>query len=284
MRKLWCAGAVVAGGFFLFGAAVPAQADLLPGTGTADQQLDGSLTDVLGQSNGINVENPLRYSTMGTTPVGAPPVLQFRAGQNSPDLNPVLPGESTREPRPDLPAADVVGTPQRLRDGLPVRNVNVQQLPLRNLPLFGLLGGLLPSGGTPSLMQRPTSRQAELFDGGMPLLGGLGGMLPVNGLRKVGDGPDTIGVPDTSGLPAGGIAIIPAATEPPAFGKPAAQPAVDQPAADQPAADQPSQDRPKPAATPDDPRLHEEPVDGESPRHEFSANGRPVAGIDQQYR
>jgi hypothetical protein len=295
VRKLWYAGAVVAGGIFLFGAA-PAQADVLPGTGTAEQQADDQLTDLLGQSNGINVENPLRYSTMGTTPLGAPPVLQFKSGQNTPDLNPVLPasppGRRTSNcpipayPAPAYPAlaypAPACRTPScrppmwsarraASATACPSRTSSVQQLPLRNLPLVGLLGGLLPSGGTPNMLQRPTARQAETFDGGMPLLGGLGGLLPVNALPRPGDGPDVTGVPDASGLPAGGMAIVPAATTPPTFGKPAT--------------DQPAQS-PKPAATLDDaPRLHEEPVDGEAtaPRRDFTPDGRPVAGIDEQY-
>ena len=304
MRKLWYAGAIVAGGFFLFGAAVPAQADLLPGTGTAEQQADERLADLLGQSNGINVENPLRYSTMGTTPLGTPPVLQFKPGQNTPDLNPALPGESTHEPRPDLPAADVVGGAlQRPSDRLPVRNMNIQQLPLQGLPggslLGGLLGGALPNGGTPGLLQRPTARQAEAFDGGLPLLGGLGGLLPVNQMPR--PKPNTGDTPDTSGLPAGGVALVPAAMTPPTFGQsaasPAAAPAAASPAAASPAAassaaaspaaaDKPAAGKPQPAATPDDPRLHEEPIDsGEAaPQRAFSPNGRPVAGVDQQYK
>ena len=96
MRKLWYAGAVVAGGIFLFGAAVPAQADELPGTATAEQQADEQLTNLLGQSNGLKVENPLRFSTIGSTPLGSQPVMSLKSGQNTPDLNPVLPGEIGR--------------------------------------------------------------------------------------------------------------------------------------------------------------------------------------------
>jgi len=283
---LWYAGAVVAGGFFLFAAAVPAQADVLPGTGTAEQQADEQLTDLLGQSNGINVENPLRYSTIGSTPVGSQPVLNFKSGQNTPDLNPVLPGESGHLPRPalgntELPNADVIGAPQRLGDALPTRNMTLRQnnLPLQGLPVLGqLFGGLLPSGGTSGLLQRPTPRQTETFDGGMPLLGGLGGMLPSNALPRVDGGPDVPGTPDVSGLPAGGMTVMPA------FGKPAAQ---------KPAVAPTTQAKPKPAVTPDDPRLHEEPVDVDAtpsatastePRREFSPDGRPVAGVDEQYK
>ncbi|HEX5201018.1 MAG TPA: hypothetical protein VFW27_13905, partial [Actinoplanes sp.] len=223
MRKWWYAGAVVASGVFLFGGAGPAQADLLPGTGTAEQQADEQLARILGQSNGINVENPLRYSTMGATPVGSTPVLQFKAGQNTPDLNPVLPGESTQDTRPDgvLPAADVVGRPHRLGDRLGVRNLNMPQTSVANMRLFrAWFAGLLPDGDLSGAMRWPTPRQAETFDGGMPLLGGLGGLLPVNGRPAAGNGPDT------GSLPAGGIAIVPgaAATTPPTFGQTAANP------------------------------------------------------------
>jgi len=290
VRKLWYAGAVVAGGIFLLGAAVPAQADVLPGTGTAEQQADEQLTNLLGQSNGLNVENPLRYSTIGGTPLGSQPIMNLKSGQNTPDLNPVLPGESAHLPRTalgntELPDADVIGAPQRLGDALPTHGMNMHQnLPLQGLPIVGqLFGGLLPSGGTPSLLQQPTARQAEVFDGGMPLLGGLGGLLPSNTLPQVDGGPNVPGTPDVSGLPAGGMTVVPA------IGKPAAQ----QPAAQKPAVAPPTQAWPKPAVTPDDPRLHEEPLDSDAtpgatpstePRREFSPDGRPVAGIDEQYK
>jgi hypothetical protein len=311
VRKFWYAGAVVAGGIFLFGVAAPAQADLLPGTGTADQQADEQLANLLGASNGATVENPLRYSTLGNTPLGAPPLVDFKSGNNSADttnLNRILPGESAQEPRPDLPAADVVGgAVRRPSNALQMNNIRGPRLPFDSSPLSGLLGGLplfgglLPDGGTPGMM-RPTAsaNQAEAFNGGVPLLGGLGGVLPVNALPKSKKLTD---VPDTSGLPAGGMAIIPAATatastarpgvpQIPATGRPtpapssgATQPAPADDATDagQPAKNEAPKDQAKPAATPDDPRLHEEPVDGEA-RRVFSSDGRPVAGVDQQYR
>jgi len=269
MRKLWYAGAAIAGGIFLFGAATPAQADLLPGTDTAEQQADQQLTRMLGETNGVNVENPLRYSSLKDSRLGGSPVMRVKAGNNSPDLNPMLPGEVGQEPRPGLePAADVVGGTLRQQDDqLPVR------LPVNNL--FGansipLIGNLLPSGGSGSPMRssnldRPTVR-SEAFEGGTPLLGGLGGLLPVNSLPRSGDRPDV------SGMPAGGMAVVPAASEAPAVQ-----------AAEQPAAQTPAKERPKPAATPEDPRLHEEPIDGEHDRA-FSADARPIAGVDQQYR
>ena len=307
MRKLWYAGAAVAGGILLFGAA-PAQADLLPGTGTAEQQADERLTDLLGRTNGITVD-PLGHSSLNNTPAGQNPLLQYRSGRNTPELDRVLPGE----PRPSLPAADVVGgalrrpSASRPHDHRPVHDLPIRQFPIRSLPLFGigglpLLGGLLPDGGRGIADDRTTMRQAEMFDGGMPLLGGLGGVLPVN------EAPRTLPAraePDTSGLPAGGTAVrpgggtkpgsgakrtrstrpattpsataaTPAASEPPAGTGPAA--AQDRPARPGPA--------PQPTATPDDPRLHEEPIDDETTeqRRPFSADGRPIAGIDEEYR
>jgi hypothetical protein len=122
-------------------------------------------------------------------------------------------------------------------------------------------------GLTSSPARRPAAHRTELFDGGTPLLGGLGGMPPPNALPRVP------GVPDVSGLPAGGVAVNSAAGAP--------------------AATQPALQRPEPAVIPDDPRVHEEPIDGDAtptatpstePRREFSPNGRPVAGIDEQYR
>ena len=300
MRKSWYAGAAVAGGILLFGAA-PAQADLLPGTGTAEQQADERLTDLLGRTNGITVD-PLGHSSLNNTPAGQNPLLQYRSGRNTPELDRVLPGE----PRPSLPAANVVGgalrrpSAARPHDHRPVRDLPVRRFPIRSLPLFGigglpLLGGLLPDGGRGIADDRTTTRQAEMFDGGMPLLGGLGGLLPVN------EAPRTLPAraePDTSGMPAGGTAVRPGRTKPghtksarsatpattpaataatPAASEP---PAVADPAA---ATDKPA---PQPTATPDDPRLHEEPIDDETTeqRRPFSADGRPIAGIDEEYR
>ncbi|GIM93525.1 hypothetical protein [Paractinoplanes toevensis] len=301
MRKFWYAGAVVAGGIFLFGAAAPAQADLLPGTGTAEQQADEQLANLLGRSNGATVENPLRHSTLGNTPLGAPPLLDVAGGNNGTDLKPALTGESADDPRPNLPAADVVsGALSRPIGDANSRNVNVPQLngmggmsvgdmPMRSvfsgIPLFS---GLLPDGGTPSAVRPTTPRQAEAFRGGVPLLGGLGGLLPVNGLPTA----DPVGeAPDTSGLPAGGLAVIPAAATGQAPAEPAAddtpKPAASDPAKPAPATSSPAEpaadETPTPAATPDDPRLHEEPIDGEA-RRDFSPDGRPVAGIDEQYK
>jgi hypothetical protein len=247
-------------------------------------------------------------------------MVQFQSGQNSPDLNPVLPGESAtdqrneppaasvvRRPRPGLPGLSGQGLPGPSGQGLPGLGGQspLQGLPVQNLPLLGngglpLIGGLLPSGPARSFAERPSMRQAEMFDGGLPLLGGLGGLLPANGTPRTPTGEG----PDVSGMPAGGLAILPAA----ATGKPATAPAVDVPArpadpdapaasdapaapdAEQPAQDEPDEPqkaKPRPAETPEDPRLHEEPVDDDTTAEAdrpFSSEGRPVAGVDEQYR
>ncbi|WP_250028255.1 hypothetical protein [Paractinoplanes maris] len=327
MRKLWYAGAALSGGIILFGAS-PAQADLLPGVDAAAQQADERLADLLGQSNGVNVDNPLGHSTLKDTAAGQSPVARLKTGPNSPDLDPLLPGEPgepggataggqrrglvPRESRDaDVPPAGVVRRPGRT-------------LPLQDLPIFGsgglpLLSGLMPNGQVRDFSERPTRRQAERFDGGVPLLGGLGGLFPAN------DGPRTLpatGEPDVSGMPDGGVAILPAAkptTAPTADAPPAAAqaPASSASAASAASASAPASAaasaaerptktakptkaakpvkphkpaKPKSAATPDDPRLHEEPVEPvdaetDEPEHrEFSSEGRPVAGVDEQYQ
>ena len=324
MRKLRYAGAALAGGIILFGAA-PAQADLLPGTGTAEQQADERLADLLGKTNGITVD-PLGHSTLnGGMPTQ--PRTGLRTGQNQPSLDPLLPGESATEP-PHLPAADVVGSGLRRPPArpagpgwsLPIDDLPMRRFPIHRLPVFDtgglpLFAGLLPDGGPGVADDRATLRQAEMFDGGMPLLGGLGGLLPVNGAPRTL--PAAGAEPDASGMPAGGTAVRPdaqpaapvaAATDAPAgpatsapggaspapvtatppAAATATSPATTSPATSAPATQKPARHKaakPRPVATPDDPRLHEEPVDDEAEqRRPFSADGRPVAGIDEQYR
>lgn len=294
MRKWWYAGATLAGGVFLFGAASPAQADLLPGTGTVVQQADQRLAYVLGEPNGAKVENPLRYSTLKDSSLGGNPALQFRSGKNSPDLNPMLPGETDEGERPGLPASDTVGSLTR-PNGEP--RLQLQRLPLSDLvgdqrqlvttpgllPTTGTSGlgllpqaadvGLLPTGDAsdsgpmsadePDQTERPWARRTEA---GMPLLGGLGGLLPVESLPGILPAGT---VPDASGLPAGGLSVIPADAPDPGF----AITGTNQ---------RPAGDKPTPAAVPDDPRLHEEPIDGE--HRSFTADARPVAGVDGEYK
>ncbi|NMO52085.1 hypothetical protein HH310_12860 [Actinoplanes sp. TBRC 11911] len=291
MRKLWYAGATLTGGIFLFGAASPAQADLLPDTGTAVQQADQRL------------------------------VFGDPAGHRAPDLDPLV-TDATDSPN-RLPKADVVGA-----DGQP--EVPLQRLPFSDLignagrlaPVYGMMPaddnadrglgtditdfGLLPLGspsdlsgddrlllgddgllgddrplgddrllGDDDLLQRGDDRSwLRQTEAGAPLLGGLGGLLPEDSLpRSLRAGT----VPDTSGLPGGGVALLRPDAPDPAFGvtaPPASVATHAKPAADQP---QPA----GAAAAPDDPRLHEEPIDGE--RRSFSSDARPVAGVDREF-
>src|SRR3954470_1228252 len=101
VRKMWWASAVVAGGIILLGTA-PAQADpLLPGTADAQQQTHNALNYVLHKTNGMVV------STEG--PLGAGSPVGVQPGDNSTGVPSALSRENTGAPRPDLPAADVVG-------------------------------------------------------------------------------------------------------------------------------------------------------------------------------
>ncbi len=164
-----------------------------------------------------------------------------------------------------------------------------------------MLSGALPNGQQQQSFDPLTGAHSE----GMPLLGGVDGGPPVNGLPTVpSDGPS-----DAAGLPGGGIAVLapavtattdpsatptgsvvtPAATGSPAATTPAKHKHKVKPTASAtiaPATTAPATIAPAttaPSADPADPRLHEEPIDGEATRT-FSAGGRPVAGIDQQYR
>jgi hypothetical protein len=120
----------------------------------------------------------------------------------------------------------------------------------RGWAVLGRSLGLGPDGRAPIDVTRPTARQLEMFGGGLPLLGGLGGRPPVNAAPRT---------PDRSGMPPGDL--------PPATATPA------------PMA------RPTAPSTVDDPRLHEEPVDGEvSHTRDFTSEGRPIAGVDPQYQ
>jgi hypothetical protein len=311
VRKLWYAGAAVAGGIFLL-AASPAQADdqpstpqLLPGNAvappfgdllsgaggnalnsvraaggtamsgagatlnganTAAQQAGGGLDRVRRPTNNLHMTIPLD---------GSRPLTQVRPGTNSPAL---LPRSAQ-----DLPPAGVIGPLQ------PQTSLNDDSGLLGGLPL---LGGLLPSGQQqpsfgpsvdpssfgpsvdpssfgpsvdPSSFDRPTVGETE----SLPLLGGL---LPDPGTPAV---PSASSIPDVSGLPGGGMAVLPPAITGHHRTKPAATPSSPAPSASSPAPSASS-------AAPVDPRLHEEPID--TSERTFSPDTRPVAGVDQQYR
>jgi hypothetical protein len=286
VRKLWCAGAVVASGMILF-AASPAQADeqpsspqLRPGNsvappfgdllsgaggyalnsvrGAGSMAMSGTGSAINGASTAAREANGgldrVRRPTNNlhvTVPLdGSRPLTQVRPGTNSPSL--------LSRSAQDLPPASVIGPLQpqgALGDG------GSSGL-LGGLPL---LGGLLPSGQQqppfdpsfdpssidPSSLDRPVAGEPE----SLPLLGGL----PV---------PSVPSVPGVSGLPGGGMAVLaPAAT--PSAGAPATPAAASSPSAAS-------------SAAPVDPRLHEEPIDPSE--RTFSPDARPVAGVDQQYK
>lgn len=300
MRKFWYAGAAMASGIILF-AASPARADeqpsspqLLPGNSVAPpfgdllsgaggyalnsvrgaggtavsgtggalngasaaaRQADRGLDHVRRPTNNLHVTVPLD---------GSRPLTQVRPGTNSPALLP----RSAR----DLPPASVIGPLQpqtSFNDGTGL------------FAGFPLLTGLLPSGRPqtfedptfdptfdPTSLDRPTVAETE----SLPLLGGL---LPV---------PGTPDASDLSGLPGGGMAVLAPVTGTHDRTKPATAPATGSPTAPAatPSTATPASAAPASTAVPVDPRLHEEPIDPSE--RTFSPDGRPVAGIDQQYK
>jgi hypothetical protein len=305
VRKLWYAGAAVASGMILF-AASPARADeqptspqLLPGNSVAppfgdllsgtggyalstvrDATTTGTGAEAInsvrsaaapalhGANDGVNyVERPTNNLHVTVPLDGSKPLARVQSGQNPSALSRSTEG---------LPAADVIGplTQSDGTDDLFGGNVFDQ---------FPVLGGLMPNGQQqqfdptfdPSL-DRPTVGQTE----SLPLLGGL---LP---------GPGTPDVPSVSGLPGGGLAVLAPATGATPAEDPTAAPTSSTPALSTPTPSAPtpsttksaSKDKAKPGAgaAPVDPRLHEEPIDPSE--RTFSPDGRPVAGVDQQYK
>lgn len=324
MRKLWYAGAAVASGILLFaaspaqadgqptGTAASTPSDLLPGNSiappfgdllsgaggyaltqgtsavagargmamsSAGHALTGANVAAGEAKNGLDrVRRPTNNLHVTVPLDGSRPLTRLRPGSNSP----LLPGQRSAE---GLPSADVIGP---LQPDTPLTDGDGDGGGLLGGNLFNqlpLLNTVLPSGQQQSFdsLDRPTTGDTESATDGMPLLGGLGGMLPVNGLPSVPGGDVPGGdVPDVTGLPGGGMAVLapaaapakpakPAKVKPAAAAKPAAAPAVAASSA-------------APTADPADPRLHEEPVDGEAAQRTFSPDGRPVAGIDQQYK
>jgi hypothetical protein len=271
MRKYLYAGAM-AGGLLLLGAA-PAHADTIPAPINAQQ--GGGVGDLLGPDGGLGLDNPL----------GGAKVLNIDPGTNTPDLTGaaggVLPddnglpaartglGQAGARPaaKTARPAAGTVreDLPGVGGGGLPTGSLG--QLPIGNLLGGGLLGNLLPGGvpsGLPGTPRSAAGPESRLLARDLPLLGGgLGGLLPAS--------PRTL--PAFSGWPAGGTPV--AASDVPATDpQPATQPAA------RPAAE-PAQD----PATAGDARLHEEPIDpeGKAGTRTFS-DGRPVAGVDSDYK
>ncbi|MEU7903217.1 hypothetical protein [Actinoplanes sp. NPDC049118] len=289
MRKWFYAGAVV-GGVLLLGAA-PAQADLVP------VQTDGLVNSADGRGIGLDPAGSLNLeSPLG----GANQLMNIKPGQNSADLQ-GLGSLSDMMPRntgllqgvaePDgraqgaglVPAGVPVGgltrggtsvagmargatsaggatAGRQAAGGLPTGNLT--SLIPSGLLSGGLLGGgLLPAAGAP--------RESALFDGGLPLLGGLGGLLPANEVpdkdkdKDKGKDKDRAGDADdvVTGMPAGGTAVDPATVDPATV-----DPAIDEPVRD--------------------PRVHEEPIDNEAggDKRSFSGGGRPIAGVDEDFK
>jgi hypothetical protein len=125
-------------------------------------------------------------------------------------------------------------------------------LPVSNLPISNLLGGglpllggLLPNGQGTGLSR--ADRESGLLSNDLPLLGGL---LPTS-------------APAASGLPAGGTDVPAAPHTKPAAAAPAEDPAIA-----------------------NDARLHEEPTDpeGKGGNQRAFSDGRPVAGVDPDYK
>ena len=253
MRRYLYAGAV-AGGFLLLGAA-PAHADVLPAPAGA-QQDGGALGGLLGSTGGLDPAGGLRISD----PVGgAGTLLDVKPGDNSADV----PGAVDNV----LPAQDGVPAARtglgRAADRTAPRTARTMQrpstedlpavgggLPVSNLPISNLLGnlpigGLLPNGSATGLSR--ADQESGLLSNDLPLLGGL---LPIS-------------APDASGLPAGGTDVPAAPRTKPAAAAPAEDPAIA-----------------------NDARLHEEPTDpeGKGGNQRAFSDGRPVAGVDPDYK
>jgi hypothetical protein len=262
MRKYLYAGAV-AGGFLLLSAA-PAHADGQPAPAGAQQDA-GALGGLLGSTGGLDPAGGLRISDpLG----GSGSLLDVKPGDNSADV-PDAAGNL-------LPAQDGVPAARtglgRAGDGTAQHSALVAQrpatedlpavgggLPVSNLPISNLLGGLpmigglLPNGSAAGLSR--ADQESGLLGGDLPLLGGVLPLFP--------NGP---AAPAASGLPAGGTDV----------------PVAQHPAQTKPAAVKPAED----PAIANDARLHEEPTDPEGKggnRRAFS-DGRPVAGLDPDYK
>jgi hypothetical protein len=258
MRRYLYAGAV-AGGFLLMSAA-PAYADVLPAPAGAQQDA-GALGGLLGSTGGLDPAGGLRISDpLG----GSGSLLDVKPGDNSADVpgaaGNVLPaqdgvpaartglggaGDRTAQ-HPARPATEDLPA---VGGGLPVSNLPISNLLGGGLPL---IGSLMPNGPTAGLSR--ADQESGLLGGDLPLLGGLL------------EGPNAPVAPAVSGLPAGGTDV----------------PAAQDPARTKPAAVKPAED----PAIANDARLHEEPTDPEGKggnRRAFS-DGRPVAGVDPDYK
>ncbi|GGN78699.1 hypothetical protein GCM10010112_52720 [Actinoplanes lobatus] len=288
MRKLWCAGAL-AGGILL--GATPAWADdtLAPaadaGPGAAAPATGQDPAAGLGAAR-TSLRNALGYALepgnawrFAADPLSGQPLLQVEPGtaRNAPSLEDHPDGRrNARSGRRLLPAADVI------RGTVPAATRRYGASPSSSLPvpvsLAGLLSqnfpsitGLGPSGVSPAAPpantrvrrpapdERPFAPRLEHDKGDYALLGGLAGANPVRMLdRDITDLPA-----DVAGMPLGGEL-----TDPNPADKKVGDSKADDPKSAPEAPDAGSNEAPsRPKAIPgdpaiDDPRLHEEPVDG----------------------
>ncbi|MBO3740539.1 hypothetical protein [Actinoplanes flavus] len=286
MRKLWCAGAL-AGGILL--GATPAWADdtLAPAAdaGPAAPAIGQDPADGLGAAR-TSLRNALGYALDPTNawrtaadPLSGSPLLQVKPGPggNAPTVEDHTDGRrNTRSGRRLLPAADVI------RGTMPAATRRYGGSPSSTLPvpmsLTGLLSqnlppitGLGPAGVSPAAPpantrvrrpapdERPFAPRLEHDRSDYALLGGLAGANPVRMLdRDIADLPG-----DVAGLPLGGEL-----TDPNPADKKVGDPKADDPKSAPEAPGLGSNEAPsRQKAIPgdpaiDDPRLHEEPVDG----------------------
>ncbi|MEV6494424.1 hypothetical protein AB0M20_38255 [Actinoplanes sp. NPDC051633] len=295
MRRYLIAAAA-AGGLLLLGS--PAQAeDQTPAAGQGG--LLGGVMDpaggVLNPDGGVRVASPLDDS----------PIVSVKPGTNTVPTDSVLPAEKGK-PRTGLGSARQAGAAQTARrpaatgglpvlgggglpvagGGLPVAGGGLPVAGGGGLPALGglpVVGGLLPNGGDglPVGGGLPVGRaggtESGLLGSDLPLLGGLLPDEPAHTLPA--DADDPADASDVSGLPPGGTDVPPGTT-------PGTTP--DDTPSTKPIkpATKPGDDRAPSAAGPGDDRkrLHEEPIDDEASTDRKFSDGRPVAGVDPDYR
>jgi len=279
--------AAAAGGLLLLGGA-PAQADDQTAPAAGQGGLLGGVMDpaggVLNPDGGVRLQNPLDNS----------PIVSVKPGTNGVPAGAVAPAEKT-EPRTGLGDAKK-GDAKRgdAKKGVArTANANTaaEDLPVLGgtggLPVVGntggglpalsglpVVGGLLPNGGGLPVAGRDAGAESGLLGSDLPLLGGL---LPDEPARTLPAGADDpAGGPDVSGLPPGGTDVPPGTTP---GTTPTTTPSTTPTTTpgDTPAPD---------AAGPGDDkkRLHEEPIDDEAAGGRAFSDGRPVAGVDPDFK
>ncbi|GAB2595009.1 hypothetical protein Aab01nite_26410 [Paractinoplanes abujensis] len=213
-------------------------------------------------------------------------IFLFTAAPAQADL---LPGTDAAAQQADERLAGLLSSGGGINVDNPLGHSSLRDAPVAQDPLLQAKPGRNGTSLRQALPGSGRTEAAESSDGGVPLLGGLGGLPAPEASRTL---PAT-DKPDVSGMPLGGVIILPAAvasagsTTPPAASSlpsgAAASPAPETPASSaepqkqkQKKHKEPKQ-KPTPAATPDDPRLHEEPVDNddtETEQQPFSAGAQ----------